>query len=845
MMPLADLWAAVRWWAVISLLGAAALPLTFTLLRWLPDRGYAFARMVGLLLVSYLFWLLGSLGFLANETGSILFALLLVAAASLAIYRRGEGGLRGWLREQRRYVLGAELLFALLFVLWVWVRTQNPMIFATEKPMEFAFLNAAGRSATFPPVDPWLSGFGISYYYFGYVMVSVLARLAAVPEYIAFNLAIAWLVAATALGAFGLVYNLVAAGQQVRVRRLALSLALIAGIALPLAGNLEVGLEILHGNGAGSDRFWQWLDIRDLNAPAGSRAVPRYETSDWWWWRSSRVIREYHLSGRPEEGLEPIAEFPAFSFILGDMHPHVLALPFAFLSLAIGASWWLRPALRFEPGVPLSRRLGRLLAHYGWPFWLLTTLVLGGLSFLNTWDVLIHLFVVVGAALLALWRDEGRWRRDFWGQGVLLGGLLAIPGVLLYLPFYLGFRSQAGAPYLLPMLMQPTRLPHFLVIFGMPLLALLFFVAALLWRRRPSAWRAGLLVPLGLLLLLTLLMLLLGWIVAAAPQGGGPVSQIAGELGLDLPPRPGGFAPGWALAALGALVPRLLAVRLASPWLVLLLALLLGAVVMLWSNHFTGRESAEPPAASLPFVLLLAFTGALLALGPEFVYLRDVFGQRLNTIFKFYYQAWVLFGVAALYGLGYLWQRARVAGLVAGGLYGALLLVSLTFPLFAVQSRAAEYAGTPTLNGITFYPAAEAEAIFWLRNNVAGTPVIVEAVHPDGGQYSDFGRVAASTGLPTVLGWVGHQHQWRGSTLETSRRQPAVELIYSSRDWQQTAATLDEYNVSYIYVGPREIATYGPIAREKFDGRLGVAFANDTVTIYRWLAAATAVGGRP
>jgi YYY domain-containing protein len=845
MMPLADLWAAVRWWAVISLLGAAALPLTFTLLRWLPDRGYAFARMVGLLLVSYLFWLLGSLGFLANETGSILFALLLVAAASLAIYCRGEGGLRGWLREQRRYVLGAELLFALLFFLWVGVRTQNPMIFATEKPMEFAFLNAAGRSATFPPVDPWLSGFGISYYYFGYVMVSVLARLAAVPEYIAFNLAIAWLVAATALGAFGLVYNLVAAGQQVHVRRLALSLALIAGIALPLAGNLEVGLEILHGNGAGSDRFWQWLDIRDLNAPAGSRAVPRYETSDWWWWRSSRVIREYHLSGRPEEGLEPIAEFPAFSFTLGDLHPHVLALPFAFLSLAIGASWWLRPALLFEPGVPLWRRLRRLLAHYGWPFWLLTVLALGGLSFLNTWDVLVHLFVVVGAALLALWRDEGRWRRDFWGQGVLLGGLLAVPGILLYLPFYLGFRSQAGAPYLLPMLMQPTRLPHFLVIFGMPLLALLFFVAALLWRRRPSAWRAGLLVPLGLLLLLTLLMLLLGSIVAAAPQGGGLVSQIAGELGLDLPPRPGGFAPGWALAAVGALVPRILAVRLASPWLVLLLALLLGAVVMLWNNHFAGRESAEPPAASLPFVLLLVFTGALLALGPEFVYLRDVFGQRLNTIFKFYYQAWVLFGVAALYGLGYLWQRARVAGLVAGGLYGALLLVSLTFPLFAVQSRAAEYAGTLTLNGITFYPAAEAEAIFWLRNNVAGTPVIVEAVHPDGGQYSDFGRVAASTGLPTVLGWVGHQHQWRGSTLETSRRQPAVELIYSSRDWQQTAATLDEYHVSYIYVGPREIATYGPIAREKFDGHLEVAFANDTVTIYRWLAPATAVGGRP
>lgn len=836
MMPLADWWAALRWWAVLAALGAAALPLAFTLLRRLPDRGYAFARMIGLLLVSYLFWLLGSLGFLANETGSILLALLLVAGASFAVYRRGAGGLLPWLREQHRYVLAAELLFALLFFLWTWVRAQNPAIVATEKPMEFAFLNAAGRSPTFPPVDPWLSGFGISYYYFGYVMASVLARLAVAPEMIAFNLGIAWLVAGTSLGAFGLVYNLVAAGQQQRVRRLALVLALVAGVALPLAGNLEVGLELLHANGVGSDSFWEWLDIRDLEPPAGAAEAPRYETTDWWWWRSSRVIHEYHLSGRPEHGLEPIAEFPAFSFMLGDMHPHVLALPFAFVSLAVALVWWLRPAPRPAADAPLLTRAGQLIGQIGWPFWLLTVLMLGGLGFLNTWDVLIHLFVVVGAATLALWRDEGRWRSGFISQALLLAVVLVVPGILLYLPFYLGFRSQAGAPYLLPMLMQPTRLPHFLVIFGMPVLVLLLFVAVLLWRRRPNAWRAGLLVPLGLLLILTLLMIVLGWIIAAAPQAGGQVAQLAGELGLSLPPQPAGFAPGWAFSAIAALLPRILAARLASPWLVLLLAVLLGAVTMLWVGHFSrpaGRE--DSPVSSLPFVLLLLFTGLLLVLGPEFLYLRDVFGQRLNTIFKFYYQAWVLFGVAALYGLAYLWQRARVSGAVAAVTYAALLLVALTFPVLAVSSRAGEYAGEPTLNGIAFYPDAEEEAILWLRANLEGAPVVLEAVHPENGQYTDYGRVSASTGLPTVVGWLGHEHQWRGSTEETSIRKPDVELIYTSRDWNETAAALDRYDVSYIYVGPRELATYGDIAREKFAGRLEVAFANDAVTIYRWL----------
>lgn len=840
MMPWADLWAAVRWWAVLALLGAAALPLAFTVLRWLPDRGYAFARLIGLLLTSYLFWLLGSLGFLANEAGSILFALLLVAGVSILVYQRGEGGLRRWLAQQRRYVLAAELLFAVLFFLWVWVRAQNPTIFATEKPMEFAFLNAAGRSASFPPVDPWLSGFGISYYYFGYVMVSVLARLAAVPETIAFNLAIAWIVGATGLGAFGLVYNLIAAEAQGRARRLALLLALAAGIALPLAGNLEIGLELAHANGIGSDRFWQWLDIRDLSPPAGARETARYETSEWWWWRSSRVINEYHLSGRPELSLEPIAEYPAFSFILGDMHPHVLALPFAFLSLAVALVWWLRPAAPVAGGAPLSLRLRQLVAHYGWPFWLLTILILGGLSFLNTWDVLIHLFVVAGAATLALWRDEGRWHHAYWRRSLLLGAMLAIPGVLAYLPFYVGFRSQAGAPYLLPMLMLPTRLPHFLTIFGMPLLALLIFVAVLLWQRRPGAWRPGLLAPLTLLAVLSGLMLLLGWVVAAVPEGAAAVTQLAAELGRELPPRPAGLAAGWALSALSVILPALISARLSSPWLLLLLATLLGVVVMLWHSFFSRRDEPHSAPAALPFALLLLVTGLLLTIGPEFVYLRDVFGQRLNTIFKFYYQAWVLFGVAALYGLAYLWQRARLAGALAAALYGALLLVALTFPIYAISSRAGEYAGPPSLDGIAYYPAGEQEAIRWLREQVPGTPVILEAVHPQGGQYTEYARVSASTGLPTVVGWVGHEHQWRGSTVETSIRQPIVERIYTSRDWPETAAALDRYGVSYIYVGPREIATYGDVARDKFAGRLEVAFSNESVTIYRWLPPAGA-----
>ena len=259
-------------------------------------------------------------------------------------------------------------------------------------------------------------------------------------------------------------------------------------------------MEVAHANNIGRPEFWQWLDVRDLNEAPLPESMPRYEGSSWWWWRSSRPLHEYHLSGRPEEGLEPIAEFPGFSFVLGDLHPHVLALPFAFLSLAVALAWWLpRGPGTGKEDDPLAKwhsegftdHFQSLINHAGLPLWLSSALLLGGLAFLNTWDVLIHLFVILGAFLLARWRDEG-WNSHILTQTIFVAVLLLIPAFLLYLPFFLGFRSQAGAPYLLPMFMRPTRLVQWLIIFGMPMWAIVIFLVALVSRQRFRYWQTGL-----------------------------------------------------------------------------------------------------------------------------------------------------------------------------------------------------------------------------------------------------------------------------------------------------------------------------------------------------------------
>lgn len=890
-MALSDIWAAARWWAALTVLGLAAWPLIFTLLRRLPDRGFAFARPAGLLLAGYFFWLAGSLGLAGNDGGGLVLALLIVAGLSWLAYRRRPApgpSLGGWLRANKRAVVVTELLFLAVFALWVWVRAQNPAISATEKPMEFAFLNGVGRSPSFPPLDPWLSGYAISYYYFGYVMVSLLGRMAFVAEPLAFNLAIAWLVAGTAVGAFGVVVNLVSLRQNPPreaqdgppgpasaasrfISSRALLFGVIAALAVPIAGNMQMGLELLHGNGVGSDALWAWLDVRDIDGPASMATPARYQTSNWWWWRTSRVIHEYRLSGQVEEGLEPIVEIPSFSFVLGDMHPHVLALPFALLSIAVALAWLLESGMtndesrttneRSEPVTRCSSVITNLMGVSPALF-LFTALVLGGLSFLNTWDVAIHLFLIVGAWFVAGWFRRGT-AEGLWSRAALVGAALVAAAVLLYLPFYLGFRSQAGPPFLLPFLMRPTRLVQFLIIFGLPLLAIAVFLLTLAARQRFRHWRTGVGVAAALVIGLLIVMLAFVWLVAAGPENR--IGGLLNELGLTLPPRPDSpLALGWGLRATIALLPALLGARLASPWLTLALAGLIALVVMVWRARVDEAAARKPSGASrfepaTPFVLLLILTGALLTLGPEFLYLRDNFGVRLNTTFKFYYQAWVMFGVAAVYGLDYLLAThrsavSRAVSLATATVYVVLLAVALLFPVYAVRSRAVEYrgpkqdlAGAPlerqpaTLDGLAYvrrYNPSEYEAIQWLRQQAVGAavpPVLLEAV---GGQYSGYGRISADTGLPTVLGWPGHEWQWRGSDHpEPGRRQPIVEQIYTAPDLSAVAALLDEFNIAFIYVGDLEREKYGPVGLDKFADQLPVAFANDRVTIYRWQAA--------
>jgi uncharacterized membrane protein len=124
------------------------------------------------------------------------------------------------------------------------------------------------------------------------------------------------------------------------------------------------------------------------------------------------------------------------------------------------------------------------------------------------------------------------------------------------------------------------------------------------------------------------------------------------------------------------------------------------------------------------------------------------------------------------------------------------------------------------------------EAIQWLRVNVEGNPVILEA---PGGSYTLFGRVSTHTGLPTLLGWGGHELQWRGTYEEPSRREPDIETLYTSLDLEETERLLEEYNIEYVYLGSLEKSKYNlsQAMIEKWAAIMDLVYQQGEVTIYR------------
>ncbi|HEX9028610.1 MAG TPA: DUF2298 domain-containing protein, partial [Anaerolineales bacterium] len=563
-------------------------------------------------------------------------------------------------------------------------------------------------------------------------------------------------------------------------------------------------------------------------------------------WRASRVLQDFDLLHQPV-GASPITEFPSFSFLLGDNHPHVLALPFVLLGIALGLNllrmqWkvnWQGPASdalevtdsaeqpriaehlsavhHFQASFHLPDEWNPIVFAFGgeWVLFLFYSLCLGSLGFLNTWDMPIY----IGLAALAYGAgDYAIHHRLDWDLIrrvlVLAAGLLAA-AVMLYFLFYISFQSQAQG--ILPYVFPPTRLPQYLVIFGIFIFITTSFMLASLATgpRQESSHRlpGELLRRWAWVVLICSAVYLLVLSAVALGAAGSQLIKSA-SFSADLQAALGDLSLGGAIQAV-------LLDRLTNPWLFLLLSFLTALAVtglLRGGQSSNGEpetdapESADPTGSDL-FVYLLVFVGLVLTFSTEFFYLRDSFGVRMNTVFKFYYQGWVMLGCASAYGLWWMlhhkWQAsARLVSSILTTLCVLLILAGMVFPITASYIRANGFKNTPDLNGASEVAAAHPDdwaAIQWLRaqtqGQAASIPVILEA---PGDSYRYTSRISAFSGLPTLLGWQGHESQWRGSYTEQSKRLPDIETIYTTADGQVTLDLLRKWQVHYVVVGSVE-----------------------------------------
>jgi YYY domain-containing protein len=785
------------WWLAVTLLGLITFPLVFLAFRALRDRGYIFSKAIGILLLAYLAWILASQHILAFSLLSLLLVLLFLLVCSLAFALWQRQTIATYLQEHWRLLLVEEALFTLAFLLFVGIRSLNPdlwnPIYGGEKPMELAFLNAVLRSPYMPPYDPWFSGGYINYYYYGYVVIGSLIKLTGIVPTTAFNLAIPLLFALTFGAAFSVVYSL---SHRYWI-------ALLGGYFAVVIGNLD-GL----------------LQVKDQVAAAlAHMPVPIFD-----YWAASRVIPF------------TINEFPFWSFLFADLHPHVIDMPIEMLMLGVAATILL--TYNMADGTLFERRVGNFSLYA------LAAFIFGTIACINPWDMPAYGLILATVLLLRVIYEK-------WGEPkvelllslafrVVFIGLLCGLGYLLYWPFYASYQelyvNGLGA------VTQGTSLSDYLTVFGLWLfIALTFFLAELYrwWTTSkaaqawygPEKWRIATYLSLSGIVLTVLALrglkqLLLALMVA------GIVLFVAFAL-RDL--RTVSRLPGY---------PR--------------------EVPLLYpknTNEMQPDIVGVPLAGTLQpvrlFMYLLLLMGLGITLGQEVVYVRDFLDggdyERMNTVFKFSMQAWLCFALGGALAVQQMWRN--LGGIVRGiwAVSCVLLVVgSSIFLTEGVAARINDHAGwiaiqkpvqsahyTPTVDGFAFanawYPG-DAKAIDWLNLHVAGSPVILEAAAPV--SYQWYNRVSVYTGLPDVLGWLDHVGEQRYDYQPLNRLSDIV-TIYTTQDTAQAVELLHYYHVRYIYVGLLERQLYGQQSTaglDKFDhmvgGTLQIVYRADGVTIY-------------
>lgn len=745
-----------RWYLVLLAVTWAWAPAVRWLVPGLPDGGASVARPIGLLATVWLAWFPASLGVVPYSTNLLASMVLVGALVGWTTALRRQAIDRQWLRA----MAVTEVVGLVAFAAVVWLHGFTPNLVGTEKPMDIAFLSSSARAVAMPPPDPWFAGAPINYYYLGYVVLGSVTRLAGVAATSAFALGLATVFSMALVAAGGVAFNAV---RPRLGRRAAWAAGAVAAFAVMVAGNLYAPLALVRNGQATLDAFW-W----DKAVGIG--------------WRASRIVcdgpRVANDCRLPS--VETINEFPFFSVLLGDLHPHLMALPYTLVALTLALA--------------VANRLDRTTGPPDIARMAISGALVGALYAMNSWDFPTYLAILVAAVLFRWWPNVRR--------AVAMASVTVVAAIAAWAPFFAlyapptGSTARGGVPVLSRLAAtvgfwpgERTSVGEYLTIFGVPYLVALAFLTVewLSLSGRATVDRASYLGP------------------------GIAVSVVAILLG----------APVWIVAGYP----------------------LIAAVIRLRLRH--DRSPAT-------YATALFAVGFALSLVVELFYLRDVFESRMNTLFKVYYQVWVLFAVAAAVAVPCLWQRVRTpAAKVSFAAAAAVSLLAMAaYPAVASWQWTDHLSRWQGIDGIAYLRSAnpdELGAIRWLQTHATTSDRLLEAAgcsyEPNG--QMPFNRASAYSGVPTLIGWGNnHQPQWRagqpGLLAEIPRREADVARIFA--DPSGELATQD--GITLLYVGTYETGewqhlcpTAGPYPGIRQPGFPGPGwqsvYDSPTVRVYR------------
>ena len=711
-----DVWTFWTWYLLALVLGAAFMPLTGRLFRRFEDKGWIFSKVTAIAVTGFVTWFLVAVKILKFTTITCVAVTIACVLCLILLYQKEQkAGFECIPFEHMKLVYAEEMLFFAFFLLWTYLAGFHPAAYGTEKFMDYGFMEAMMRSKTLPATDLWYSGGKINYYYGGQYFAVFLTKLSGTRVELTYNLMRTFVAGFAFIMPFSLVHQMVKDRLGRKnigwKKKLPSVTGFLAGIAVSVAGNMHY---VIYGC------VIPWI-----------QKAKGEEVGHYWFPDATRYI-----GFNPDVDDKTIHEFPCYSFVLGDLHAHVVDIMFVLLILALLYAWMKKvrtTKLIFENMEKKDFWKKQLLM----PQLLAAAALLGMFHWTNFWDFVIYYTVTCGVILIMnIIGQEGKIKWILAVTAAQAAEIMAVATIII-LPFTLQFDTSNMVQGVA--LAQHHSLPHqLLVLWGLPAILTLLFIISLL------------------------------------------VEKLRGTEQKSL--------------------YRLL------------------------------------KSVTLPdlFAVIMGLCAIGLVLIPELVYVRDIYengNARANTMFKLTYQAYIMFGMTMLYAIFRLLIIGKNKILKAVSVIGLLLFVwtcgyfgNSAHSWFGEVWKPSQYKG---LNATAFLETDFSEdvgGIRWLKEHIEDSPVVLEA---NGDSYSEYERVSAMTGLPTVMGWYVHEWLWRGNLADINARIADIESIYTSTDETQVRKLLEQYDVSYVFVGSCERKKYGEKLNNDMLKKLGEVVYQD------------------